>query len=113
MEAARQAKRGAEARWAAEVDVSDPDVLASKSLKRLVRTGQQIQALAAGMNGREKLEAAKVLVSIDQTVLDRTVGRPRQVTGQDAPAQLAQYAQQMRAIFSGPADPPPEPNESE
>ena len=57
----------------------------------------------------KRLEFLKVLVSIEQTRLDRAVGRPRQVTGQDAPAQLAQYAQQMRAIFSGPADPPPEP----
>lgn len=75
--AAAQARKGAEARWAQHIDLSNPEALADASLRRLLWVGKRIQEDLAEGDGRERLERAKVLVTIDQAVLDRVRGKPR------------------------------------
>lgn len=60
-----------------QINLRDPDALADASMRRLLETGHLVQASTKDLDGRGQLEAAKVLVAIDQTVLDRTRGKPR------------------------------------
>jgi len=78
-EQAREAGRKGNAILRARLDLSlkDPDALADASLRRLLATGHLIERTTKDLEGRELLEGAKVLVAIDQTVLDRTRGKPR------------------------------------
>ena len=59
------------------VNLGDPDGLANTSMRRLVVTAREIERESRGLKGREKLEALKLQVIADQTVLDRCRGKPR------------------------------------
>jgi len=84
------AKGNAAMRAAIAINLKDPDALADTSMRRLLATGNLIERSARDLDGRGQLEAAKVLVAIDQTVLDRTRGKPRPIPeGQALPDDYA------------------------
>ena len=77
-EQAREAgAKGRDAQAVNRVSLADPQALADASLCRLVVVEREMERMAQKLQGRDKVEAAKVLVMVAGMVQDRTRGKPR------------------------------------